>query len=66
MDAVSSDDLAEFLTEETLKTKDLTTCPVSPCKEAFVTIATYNWLPSLIRMNQLRRFKLIYKMYHGV
>lgn len=54
-DAVSNDDLADFLTEGTLKMQDLTIQHISPYKAALVTIATYNWLPHLRRIMYMFR-----------
>ncbi|KAF2542313.1 hypothetical protein F2Q68_00029208 [Brassica cretica] len=45
-DALTIDDLAEFLTEATLSLRNLTTRYLSPCKAALVILSAYNWVPS--------------------
>lgn len=45
IDALSNEELIDFLTEGTLSLKNLTTRPQYPCKAAFVILSAYNWVP---------------------
>lgn len=45
IDALSNEELIDFLTEGTLSLKNLTTRPQYPCKAAFVILLAYNWVP---------------------
>ncbi|KAL0683368.1 hypothetical protein Bca4012_050216 [Brassica carinata] len=44
--ALTIDEVAEFLTEGTLSLRNLTTRYLSPCKAALVILSAYNWVPS--------------------
>ncbi|KAG2248543.1 hypothetical protein Bca52824_088171 [Brassica carinata] len=57
-DALTIDELADFLTEGTLSLRNLTTRFLSPCKAALVILSAYKWVPSSTR--------LIYKMFQGI
>ncbi|KAF3534477.1 hypothetical protein DY000_02037007 [Brassica cretica] len=66
-DALTIDDLAEFLTEGTLSLRNLTTRYRSPCKASLVILSAYNWVPSSHKnVVSTDRARLIYKMFHGI
>ncbi|KAF2542312.1 hypothetical protein F2Q68_00029209 [Brassica cretica] len=66
-DALTIDDLAEFLTEGTLSLMNLTTRYLSPCKAALVILSAYNWVSSSHKNAvSTDRARLIYKMFHGI
>ncbi|KAF3534479.1 hypothetical protein DY000_02037005 [Brassica cretica] len=66
-DALTIDDLAEFLTEGTLSLMNLTTRYLSPCKAALVILSAYNWVSSSHKNAvSADRARLIYKMFHGI
>ncbi|KAF3595482.1 hypothetical protein DY000_02026329 [Brassica cretica] len=66
-DALTIDELAEFLTEGTLSLRNLTTRYLSPCKAALVILSAYNWVPSSHKNAvSADRARLIYKMFHGI
>lgn len=45
VDALTSEELADFLTKGTLSLKNLTTRPLSPGKTALVILSAYNYVP---------------------
>ena len=66
-DALTIDELANFLTEGTLSLRNLTTRYLSPCKAALVILSAYNWVPSSYKnVVSADRARLIYKMFHGI
>ncbi|KAF2609044.1 hypothetical protein F2Q68_00044735 [Brassica cretica] len=66
-DALTIDELAEFLTEGTFSLRNLTTRYLSLCKAALVILSTYNWVPSSHKNAvSADRARLIYKMFHGI
>ena len=63
-DALTIDELADFLTEGTLSLRNLTTRYLSPCKAALVILSAYNWVPSSDKnAMSADRARLIYKMF---
>ncbi|KAF2548067.1 hypothetical protein F2Q70_00021036 [Brassica cretica] len=65
-DALTIDELADFLTEGTLSLRNLITRYLSPCKAALVILSVYNWVPSSHKnVVSADRARLIYKMFHG-
>ncbi|KAL0815177.1 PREDICTED: uncharacterized protein LOC106343543 [Brassica oleracea var. oleracea] len=65
-DALTIDELADFLTEGTLSLRNLITRYLSPCKAALVILSAYNWVPSSHKnVVSADRARLIYKMFHG-
>ena len=67
MNAVSNEELAEFLIEGTRGLKNLTTKFLSPCKDALVILSAYNWVQSSHKNAvSVHRARLIYKMFHGI
>ncbi|KAF3521334.1 hypothetical protein F2Q69_00047029 [Brassica cretica] len=66
-DALTIDELADFLTEGTLSLRNLTKRYLSLCKAALVILSAYNWVPSSHKNNMSAdRARLIYKMFHRI